>query len=94
MESIKRYRYRAYPTKGQAHALSCLYGCCRFVYNRFVAVRETMFKVGGRMPTFTQLARDLTQSKNDPDTSWLKTVSAVPLQQSLRHARTALFVFN
>lgn len=89
MASIKRYRYRAYPTKGQAHALSCLYGCCRFVYNRFVAVRETMFKVGGRMPTFTQLARDLTQSKNDPDTSWLKTVSAVPLQQSLRHARTA-----
>ena len=48
MASIKRYRYRAYPTKGQAHALSCLYGCCRFVYNRFVAVRETMFKVGGQ----------------------------------------------
>lgn len=89
MASIRRYRYRAYPDKGQAHALSRLFGCCRFVYNRFVAVREDMFRRGGKTPTFSQLAKDLTQSKNDPDTSWLKDVSAVPLQQSLRHAQTA-----
>lgn len=89
MASFRRYKYRAYPNKGQARALARLYGCCRFVYNRFVAVREDLFRRGGRMPSFAQLARDLTQAKNDPDTSWLKAVSSTPLQQSLRHAQTA-----
>ena len=36
---MKRYTYRAYPTGEQVHALNRLFGCCRVVFNDFIATR-------------------------------------------------------
>ncbi|KAF0183712.1 MAG: putative transposase [Nitrospirae bacterium] len=40
----KAYRYRIYPTTEQKLFLDRHYGCCRFVYNHFLALRKEKWK--------------------------------------------------
>lgn len=40
METIRRYNYRAYPTKGQREALSRLFGACRYAWNWYLDQRK------------------------------------------------------
>ncbi|MGN5239442.1 MULTISPECIES: helix-turn-helix domain-containing protein [unclassified Rhodococcus (in: high G+C Gram-positive bacteria)] len=47
---LKRYRYRAYPTGEQHHALSRLFGCCRVVFNDALAARESARRAGRPIP--------------------------------------------
>ena len=43
----KRYRYRIYPTADQQEALSKLFGCARYVYNRMLGeIKEARNMVG------------------------------------------------
>jgi putative transposase len=83
-----RWAFRCYPTREQERVLARTFGCCRFVYNRFLAERTAAFQRGERM-TYVQTSAALTKLKQDPDYAWLKAVSSVPLQQSLRHLQTA-----
>jgi putative transposase len=89
MPSIKRYKYRALPDQGQERDLARLFGCCRYVHNRFIASRETMRRRHGVAPSFSQLSHDMTLLKSEPGYRWLNDVSVVPLQQALRHAQAA-----
>ncbi len=36
----RAYKYRFYPTSGQAQQLSVTFGCVRYVYNRALAERS------------------------------------------------------
>ncbi len=45
-----RYRYRAYPTRGQEKSFARLLGCCRVVFNDAVAAREAAH-AGAGTPT-------------------------------------------
>ena len=80
---LKRYRYRAYPTGGQAKALSRVFGCARVVFNDALAARETARRAGKPVPTYAELSAALTVAKATPERAWLSEVSAVPLQQAL-----------
>ena len=80
---LKRYRYRAYPTRGQRASAVQLFGCVRVVWNDALAAREDARKQGQHVPTRSELSAALTQVKKTPERSWLSDVSAVPLQQSL-----------
>lgn len=40
-------RYRAYPTQEQLHYFSCVWGCCRFLWNRFVGDSSEFYRVMG-----------------------------------------------
>ena len=43
----KRYRYRIYPTTDQQEALSKLFGCVRYVFNRMLGeIKEARNMVG------------------------------------------------
>lgn len=42
--SIKRYRYRAYPKKGQKQPIAALFGCVRVVYNDALAYSEEQYR--------------------------------------------------
>lgn len=77
-----------YPTAEQAHVLAQTFGCCRFVYNRFLKQRELAHQNGKRM-NYAQTSAALTRLKKDPVYQWLNDVSSVPLQQSLRHLNSA-----
>ena len=76
---IARYKYRFYPTDQQKHSLAKLFGCARHVWNEALAHCHAVGKYLG----YNQLSSRLTKLKES--VQWLKEVSSVALQQSLRH---------
>lgn len=89
MGTYMRYNYRAYPTPGQRDSLSRLYGACRYAYNWVLDQRRLMYTRHGKPQSATQLSAMFTGLKQDTDHRWLLDVSAVPLQQAIRHADLA-----
>lgn len=84
----QRWNYRCYPTAEQAQSLARTFGCCRYIYNHFLAARSAAFKDGVRM-TYADTDHALTALKKRPELAWLNEVSSVPLQQALRDLQTA-----
>ena len=79
----KAYRYRFYPTEDQKQALAKTFGCCRWIYNHFLGLKSTAWKEENKNLKYGDCASILTTQKSQH--AWLKEVSSVPLQQSLRH---------
>jgi len=40
----RAYRYRFYPTEDQKRMLAKTFGCCRWVFNHFLALRSLTWK--------------------------------------------------
>lgn len=81
--ALKRYRYRAYPTRGQARALARLFGCVRVAWNDALAYCEQTYRDEGSKPSRADVSARLTASKRTESRVWLGEVSSVPLQQSI-----------
>ena len=81
---LKRYRYRAYPKKGQKQPIAALFGCVRVVYNDALAYSQEQYRQAKKKPSSKELSARLTHLKQTPGKAWLRDVSSVPLQQSLR----------
>lgn len=82
-------KYRFYPTEEQKHHLARTFGCCRFVYNWAL---RACYKEGVRL-YYKDLSEALTAFKKQEEYTWLSEVSAVPLQQTLRHLDRAFLNF-
>ncbi len=41
---LRAYQYRFYPTLEEMIFLHKIFGCCRFVYNYFLAEKQRVFK--------------------------------------------------
>lgn len=82
------YKYRCYPTLAQEQILAQTFGCTRFVYNRMLRFRTDGWHTGQRIG-FHETSKELTKTKSLPEFAWLRDVSSVALQQSLRHLQTA-----
>jgi putative transposase len=80
-----RYQYRFYPTDQQRLSLAQLFGCVRVVWNDALAI----CKQSDKLPGYSKLSAQLTQSKKTKERKWLVEVSSVPLQQSLRNLGAA-----
>lgn len=80
-----RYQYRFYPTDQQRLSLAQLFGCVRVVWNDALAASRASEKY----PGYNQLSGALTLVKKTEERQWLKDVSSVPLQQSLKNLDTA-----
>ncbi|HUY75395.1 MAG TPA: RNA-guided endonuclease TnpB family protein [Ktedonobacterales bacterium] len=93
MQSKKAYRYRLYPTAEQVALLARTFGCARYVYNWGLRYRTDAYHDHHDHFGYNELSAQLTQLKQQSDTSWLSEVSSVPLQQSLRHLDTAFRTF-
>ena len=83
----RAYQYRLYPTDQQARTLAQTFGCVRFIYNFGLATRSTAYKEQGKKLYYNDLSALLPALKEQ--FPWLKDVSSVPVQQSLRHLDTA-----
>ena len=79
---MKAYLYRIYPNKGQRIQLSKTFGCCRFVYNYFLAERKKRYLESGETMNYVQCSRELTVLKKD--LSWLKEADDYALRSSLK----------
>ena len=79
------YKFRIYPDKEQTELINRTLGCCRFVYNHFLAVRRDQWQTNHKSIGYLETARLLTDLKKREETSWLKEVDSMALQESLRN---------
>jgi putative transposase len=73
--------------------LNRTFGCVRLVWNRTLAARRARYAAEGKGTSYGETARALTLMKRDPEFGFLSEVSAVPLQQALRHQHVAFSAF-
>lgn len=76
------YKFRIYPNIEQQTLIQKTFGCCRFVYNHFLAQRIAEYKATGKAPTRFQQDKMLTSLKKE--LLWLKEVDSTALQSSLQ----------
>lgn len=76
------YEYRIYPNAAQREQIARTFGCCRFVYNRALAIRKDAYAAGEKVPTVFQIDKMLPKWKADPETGWLKDADSMALQQA------------
>jgi len=92
--AVKRaFRYRFYPTDGQAAQLARTFGCVRKVYNLALSVRSEAWTLRQERVTYNATSALLTGWKRTEELAFLNEVSSVPLQQSLRHLQVAFTNF-
>jgi putative transposase len=89
----RAYRYRFYLTPEQTAMLNRTFGCIRYVYNWALRMRTDAWDQRHQRVTYAHTSAALTKLKQDPDRAWLNEVSAVPLQQALRHLQAAFVNF-
>lgn len=89
----RAYRYRFYPNQEQRIQLAQTFGSCRFVYNWALRLRTDAYYQHQQKMSYKETSNQLTQLKKSPEFCWLKDVTAVPLQQALRHLNTAFLNF-
>lgn len=78
----KAYKYRIYPNKKQKEIIAKTFGCCRFVYNTYLAKRIKIYEETKETFSYVQCANDMKALKSKLE--WLKEVDSTALQSSLR----------
>jgi putative transposase len=89
----KACRYRMYPTTEQEQLLRQTMGCVRLVYNRALSARTEAWYEKQERIDYVMTSSMLTGWKKQEDLAFLNDVSAVPLQQGLRHLQKAFTNF-
>ena len=88
MKSVeKAYKYMIYPNKKQKEIIAKTFGCCRFVYNTYLAKRIEMYEQNKETFTYVQCANDMKKLKSELD--WLKDADSTALQSSLKDLDSA-----
>ena len=77
----KSYKYRLYPNKEQAELIERTFGCCRFVYNRTLAMWQEYYITLGITLKKYDCVKLLPALK--AEYPWLKDVDAIALQASV-----------
>lgn len=78
----KAYKYRIYPNKSQKIQIAKTFGCCRFVYNYYLAKRIELYEKNKETFSYVQCANDMKKLKSQ--LQWLKEVDSTALQSALR----------
>ena len=83
----------SFPDEAQQVMLARTFGCVRVVWNRILAARHARYAAEGKGTSYAETDRTLTAMKREPEPEFLNEVSAVPLQQALRHQQAAFSAF-
>lgn len=93
MESMnyitKSYKFRIYPNESQRILIEKTFGCCRFVYNHYLAKSIEDYERTGKMNSRFQNDKDYTQLKKCEEFSWLKETDASAHQNAIRNLDVA-----
>lgn len=81
------YKFRLYPNKEQKKQIGRTFGCCRFVYNHYLATRKDIYEQTGATLNYYACAKELTKLKEE--LAWLREVDSTALQSSLRDLDSA-----
>ena len=83
----KAYKFRMYRNKKQEELINKTFGCCRFVYNRYLAKRIELYENNKETYSYKQCSSDLTNLKKE--LVWLKEPDKFSLQNSLKDLEAA-----
>lgn len=78
------YKFRLYPNKVQENQILRTFGCCRYVFNHYLALRKETYAQTGETLNYYDCANDMTGLKQQEETAWLREVDSTALQSSLR----------
>jgi len=76
------YRFRIEPNTVQKQQIQKTFGCCRFVFNYYLAERMNQYKQTGKSPTRFQQEKDMTVLKKS--LVWLSEIDVTALRSSLQ----------
>ena len=79
----KTFEYRIYPSAEQEVLLQKTFGCCRWVYNKVLAMRQDEYAQTGKSKHINSYITQIPAWKKT-DAPWLSEVDSMALQQSLR----------
>lgn len=83
------FKFRIYPNKMQQNLIDRTLGCCRFVYNHFLALRRDEWMANRKTLGYVQTAALLMDLKRYEEYRWLKEADSMALQEALRNLDTA-----
>jgi putative transposase len=69
--------------------LTRTFGCVRLVWNKTLAERSERWRIDCARTSYEETSAKLTAYKRTDELAFLSEVSAVPLQQTLRHQHAA-----
>ena len=78
----KCYKFRIYPTEEQGRQIQRTFGCCRYVYNYYLAKRKELWETEKKTMSYFDCCKDLTQLKKIDE--FLKEVDAHTLITTLK----------
>ena len=78
------YKLRLYPNNSQKEFLAKQFGCCRFVYNYMLKLKQAEYEAGNKLSKF-DLIKHLTPLKKQEEYRFLNDVYNAPLQQSISY---------
>ena len=81
------YKFRIYPNAAQENLIQRTFGCCRFVYNHYLAKRKVVYAESKETLNFYACCKDLPNLKYEFE--WLKEVDSTALQASVKDCDTA-----
>ena len=62
-------KFRIYPTASQSQQIQKTFGCCRFVWNYYLAKRKELYETDGQTLNYNKCSADMTQLKKSLE--WL-----------------------
>lgn len=83
----KSYKYRIYPSTVQETQIQRTFGCVRYVYNYYLALRKELYEKDGKTLNFYGCCADLTKLKGE--LGWLYEADNTALQSALKNLDTA-----
>lgn len=83
------FKFRIYPNKMQERLINRTLGCCRFVYNHFLALRRDEWMANRKSIGYVQTSALLTDLKRYEENRWLNEADSMALQEALRKLDTA-----
>ena len=87
----RSYRFRIYPNIKQLTQIQRTFGCCRFVYNHYLAKRISVYKANKTTLNYNACSVDMTALKKQ--LTWLAEADSTALQSSLKDLDVAYHNF-
>ena len=78
----KAYKYRIYPNEKQIEIIAKTFGCCRFVYNKYLAQRIELYQTSKESLSYVKCSKAMSELKDELE--WLAEVDSTALQSSLK----------
>ncbi len=83
------FKFELRPDGEQRRLLTRFAGCCRFVFNKALALQKDTYQAGGPFLGYVAMAKHLTEWRNGTETPWLKQAPVHPLQHALKDLERA-----